>query len=180
MSPARGVRYWLFKTEPGVFSWEDLEKSPGRRTLWDGVRNYQARNLLRDAMAPGDLAIFYHSEATPPAAVGIVRITKTGIPDPTQFDSGSPYHDPRSRPEEPRWFAVEVAMERPLPLPVTLVAMRSIAALAGMELLRRGNRLSVQPVTPGEWKILERMGGLARGSKTRPRPRPLARKRRGD
>jgi len=153
------MKHWLLKSDPDTFGWKDLEKSPGKKTIWDGVRNYQARNLLRDGMSVGDLALFYHSQAEPPAVMGLVRITKTGIADPTQFDRKSKYFDPDARPDDPRWITVEIGLERALPRPVPLPEMRSTRGLEDMVLLRRGSRLSVQPVTEKEWKIVLRLGG---------------------
>ncbi len=154
------MKHWLLKTDPDTFAWTDLEQSPGKKTIWDGVRNYQARNLLRDGMSVGDLALFYHSQAEPPAVVGIVRITKTGIADPTQFDRKSKYYDADSSPETPRWITVEIGLERALPQPVSLPEMRDARGLEDMVLLRRGSRLSVQPVSEKEWKIVLRLSGL--------------------
>jgi predicted RNA-binding protein with PUA-like domain len=154
------MNYWLLKSDPETFGWKHLEKSPGKKTIWDGVRNYQARNLMRDGMSVGDLALFYHSQAEPPAVMGIVRITKTGIADPTQFDRKSKYYDDGSSPEDPRWITVEIRLERALPKPVPLPLLRETKGLEGMVLLKRGSRLSVQPVTDKEWKIVLGMGGL--------------------
>jgi predicted RNA-binding protein with PUA-like domain len=152
--------YWLFKTEPDTFSWDDLGASPDRTTVWDGVRNYTARNFLRDEVKRGDHVLFYHSGAKPPAVVGTATVVRAGFPDPSQFDPASPYHDPRSSPETPRWFSVSVRRARPLPRPVTLPVLRETRSLAGMRLLARGNRLSVLPVTEREWRIILEMGGL--------------------
>lgn len=152
------MNYWLMKTDPETFSWADLQKSPGKKTIWDGVRNYQARNLLRDAIEVDDLALFYHSQEEPPSVVGTVRVVRKGIPDPTQFDSKSKYYDADSSPESPRWFSVEIKSERTLPRAVTLPDMRATRGLEDMVLLRRGSRLSVQPVTAKEWKIILRLG----------------------
>jgi predicted RNA-binding protein with PUA-like domain len=152
--------YWLFKSEPGTFSWDDLLASPRRRTFWDGVRNYQARNLLRDEMKKGDGVLFYHSSTAIPAVVGVASIVKAGSPDPTQFDGRSKYHDPKSTPEEPRWFGVEIQARRALPEPVPLARLRETRGLESMKLLQRGMRLSVQPVTRKEWEIVLRLGGL--------------------
>jgi predicted RNA-binding protein with PUA-like domain len=154
------MNYWLLKSDPETFGWKHLERSPGKKTIWDGVRNYQARNLMRDQMSVGDLALFYHSQAEPPAVMGTVRITKTGIADPTQFDRKSKYYDDGSSPEDPRWITVEIRLEKALPQPVPLPAMRNMRGLENMVLLRRGSRLSVQPVTDKEWKIVLGMGGL--------------------
>lgn len=151
-------RYWLLKSEPGTFSFDDLRRSPKRTTCWEGVRNYQARNLMRE-MSRGDEAIFYHSNADPPAAVGIVTIAREAYPDPYQFDRRSNYHDPKSKREAPRWDAVDVRYERPLARPLTLPELRATRALAGMELLRKGSRLSVQPVTAAEWRALLKLAG---------------------
>jgi len=154
------MKYWLLKSDPETFGWKELERSPGKKTIWDGVRNYQARNLLRDGMSVGDLALFYHSQEEPPAVMGVVRVTKTGIADPTQFDRKSKYYDDGSSPEDPRWITVEIALERALPQPVPLPVMRGTPGLEDMVLLRRGSRLSVQPVTDKEWKIVLRLAGV--------------------
>lgn len=152
-------RYWLLKSEPSTFSFDDLRKSPRRTTTWEGVRNYQARNLLRE-MRQGDEAIFYHSNADPPAAVGTVTIVREAYPDPSQFDPGSRYHDPKSKREEPRWDMVDVRYGRPFERPVPLPELRAQKRLAKMELLRKGSRLSVQPVTAAEWRAVVKLGGL--------------------
>ena len=154
------MRHWLLKTDPDTFAWKDLENAPGKKTIWDGVRNYQARNLMRDDMSVGDLALFYHSQSDPPLVMGIVRITKTGIADPTQFDRKSKYYDADANPAEPRWMTIEIGLERALPKPVPLPDLRVTRGLENMVLLRRGSRLSVQPVTDKEWTIVLRMGGL--------------------
>lgn len=148
------VQYWLLKSEPSVFGIDDLRAAPARRTFWDGVRNYQARNLLRDRMRKGDLAFFYHSSCAEPAIVGIVEITSAGYPDPTAFDPGDPHYDPKSDPASPRWYGVDVRLERRLRRPVTLQTLRSEPALARMQLLQRGNRLSVMPVSEREWNTI--------------------------
>jgi predicted RNA-binding protein with PUA-like domain len=158
---AGAMRYWLFKTEPASFSWEDLARAPRRTTTWDGVRNYQARNFLRDEVRRGDGVLFYHSGGSSPAAVGTARVARGGYPDPSQFDPGSPYYDPASRPESPRWYTVDVRRERSFRREVTLVEMRGVAALAGMKLLARGSRLSILPVTAREWRTVLLLGGLA-------------------
>jgi predicted RNA-binding protein with PUA-like domain len=154
-------RYWLLKSEPGVFSFEDLARSPRRTTTWEGVRNYQARNLLRDEVKRGDGVLFYHSSTQPPAVVGTATVVREAHPDPFQFDRDSPYFDPKSDPADPRWLAIEIQYDRPLPRPVTLPQLREIPALADMALLRKGNRLSVQPVSAAEWKTILRLGGLS-------------------
>lgn len=152
-------KYWLMKTEPDVFSWDDLEASPNRTTPWDGVRNYQARNFMRDEMKVGDGVLFYHSRQDPMAIVGFARVARAGYPDPSQFHSGSPYHDPTSPPDAPRWICVDVQAVKRLDRPLPLAVLRESAALAHMALLRKGQRLSVQPVTPNEWKTILRLAG---------------------
>jgi len=152
------ARHWLMKSEPDVFSIDDLAKARNQTTGWDGVRNYQARNLLRDEIAVGDGVLFYHSSVDPPAVVGLARVVKAAYPDPTQFDSKSDYYDKDSKRDEPRWFSVDIAFDRKLPRPVTLPELRAEPALADMVLLRRGSRLSVQPVTPAEWKKILALG----------------------
>jgi predicted RNA-binding protein with PUA-like domain len=152
------MRYWLMKSEPSVFSIDDLAKAARQTTSWDGVRNYQARNLLREA-AVGDGVIFYHSSADPPAAVGTATIARAAYPDGSQFDPKDDHYDPASKKDEPRWFVVDVRFEQKFARPVTLAELRAVPALEGMVLLRKGSRLSVQPVTPAEWKVLCKLGG---------------------
>lgn len=150
-------RYWLIKSDPESFSWHDLEASPGKRTCWDGIRSFEARNSLRDDVGVGDGVLFYHS-GPERAVVGLATVVKGAHPDPTQFDPGHPGYDADSKREDPRWFAVDVAAERALAAPVTLEAMRRAKGLSGMALLRKGSRLSVQPVTAAEWKIVVKLG----------------------
>lgn len=150
-------RYWLFKSDPDTFGLGHLEKSPNRKTIWDGVRNYQARNLLRDEVHVGDGVLFYHSQIKPPQVVAIAWVVRAGYPDPTQFDPKEKYYDAGSTRERPRWYAVDIRLERKLRRPVTLPEMRQAPGLEDMILLRR-SRLSVQPVTPAEWKIVLRLG----------------------
>jgi predicted RNA-binding protein with PUA-like domain len=144
-------RSWLMKSEPSTFSIDDLRKSPNRTTYWDGVRNYQARNFMR-TMTVGDHVLFYHSNADPPAVVGIAKVVKTAYPDPTQFDKTNKHYDPASKPAQPRWDMVDIAYVRRLQRPLTLDELRTETKLRGMILLQKGSRLSVQPVTPLEWK----------------------------
>ena len=151
------MRHWLMKSEPSVFSIDDLARAPKQTTSWDGVRNYQARNLLREA-AVGDGVIFYHSSADPPAAVGTATIVRAAYPDATQFDRKSDHHDADSAKDDPRWFVVDVKFAEKFPRAVTLAELRANPALEGMVLLRKGSRLSVQPVTPAEWKVVRQMG----------------------
>jgi len=145
------MRYWLLKTEPGAYSFDQL-RADGT-TPWTGVRNFQARNNMME-MRLGDLALFYHSSVAQPAAVGICKVVKAAYPDFTQFDRDGEYFDGRAKPDKPIWFMVDVAYVEPLRYPVTLAAMRAEPRLVGMALLQRGQRLSVQPVMPHEWKIV--------------------------
>jgi predicted RNA-binding protein with PUA-like domain len=153
-------RSWLVKSEPEAFSWDDLEAAADRTTCWDGVRNFQARNFMRDAMRRGDLVLFYHSNAEPPAIVGVAEVAREAYPDPSQFDRASEYFDSKSRPHEPTWVLVDLRGVAPLRSPLSLAALRDVPALADMELLRRGSRLSVQPVTRAEWEAVLRLGGV--------------------
>ncbi len=141
-------RYWLFKTEPQAFSFEQLQKDG--TTPWSGVRNFQARNNMLE-MRLGDLGLFYHSSIAEPAAVGICKVVKEAHPDFTAFEKGGEYYDPRSTPQKPLWQMVDVTFVEEFPHPVTLARMRAEPRLVGMELLRKGSRLSVQPVMPHEW-----------------------------
>jgi len=144
------MAHWLMKSEPDVFGIDDLERQ--RTAPWEGVRNYQARNFMRDGMRKGDLAFLYHSSCAEPAVVGIMEVCREAYPDPTQFDRKSPYHDAASTREAPRWLMVDVRFRRRLRRPVTLTALRAAPGLADLALLRRGNRLSVMPVGGAEWE----------------------------
>lgn len=146
------MAYWLMKSEPDEFSIDDLKSRPGRREPWDGVRNYQARNMLRDEMKKGDQAFFYHSNCDTPGIVGIVRIAREGYPDPTAFDPEDDHFDPKSDPDNPRWYLVDVEFVRKLDRVITLAELKAEPALENMPLTRRGNRLSVMPVTEAEWE----------------------------
>lgn len=149
------VEYWLLKSEPAAFSLADLEAAPRRTTSWEGVRNYQARNFLRDGLRRGDQAFFYHSGAANPAIVGIVEVVREGYPDETAFDPASPYYDPISTPDHPRWYRVDVRLVRRLRRSVNLAELkRHRETLADFTLLRRGNRLSVLPVTAAQWAFV--------------------------
>lgn len=143
------MAYWLIKSEPGVFSIDDLAKAPGRRTQWEGVRNYQARNNLR-AMRKGDRCLFYHSNAAPSAVAGVAEVAREAYPDPHQFDAKSKYHDPKSSPTDPRWSLVDVKFVRRFETPVPLDAIKRDPKLKAMVLVNN-SRLSVQPVTPAEF-----------------------------
>jgi predicted RNA-binding protein with PUA-like domain len=155
------MNYWLMKSEPSVFGIEDLAKRPKKTEPWDGVRNYQARNMLRDQMRKGDLALFYHSNCEPPGIVGIMQVVREGYPDPTQFDPLSKYHDPKSDPDAPRWYLVDVRLKKRFKRMLSLAELREHAAeLGDFALLRKGNRLSVMPVPETTWeRILELAGG---------------------
>ena len=144
-------RYWLLRTEPSAYSFEQLRRDGS--TPWTGVRNFQARNNMME-MRLGDLGLFYHSSVAQPAAVGVCEVVKTAYPDFTQFDRNSDYFDGRTKPDKPLWFMVDVAFKEAFEYPVTLARMRAEPRLVGMPLLRRGQRLSVQPVMPHEWKIV--------------------------
>jgi predicted RNA-binding protein with PUA-like domain len=150
------MRYWLMKTEPTTFGVEDLERAKRHTTPWDGVRNYQARNMLRDEMKKGDLAFLYYSSTDVPGIVALMKIVKEGYPDPTAFDRKHHHYDPESDPTKPRWFMVDVQLERRLTRVITLEELRKHAMkeLKNMALLRKGNRLSVTPVEAAEWKFI--------------------------
>lgn len=155
--PARARRYWLFKSEPDHYAFAQLQQDG--RTHWHGVRNYQARNLLRDEIAVDDGVLFYHSNQEPMAIVGVARVVAAGYPDHTAFDAKSDYHDPDSDPSDPTWFMVDIAAVGPMRDPVTRERCKREQALAGMMLLARGSRLSVQPLTKDEWNVILRLGG---------------------
>jgi predicted RNA-binding protein with PUA-like domain len=148
------MKYWLLKTEPTSFSIQDLAGAPGKTTRWDGVRNYQARNFLRDEMQVGDRVLLYHSNADPSAVVGTASIVRAAHPDPTAFDPRDGHFDPKSDPEHPVWYAVEVRLELIFPEPLPLDSLRLTPALKEMELLRKGSRLSVQPVRKTEFETI--------------------------
>ena len=148
------MRYWLMKSEPETFSIDDLAHRPNQTEHWDGVRNYQARNMLRDDMQPGDLAFFYHSNCKKPGIAGIVQIASRGYPDHTAYDPTSAYYDPNADPNRPRWYMVDVRYVRHLRRVITLDELRRQPELAEMVLLRRGNRLSITPVTPAQWTAI--------------------------
>ncbi len=150
------MQYWLMKTEPTSFSVEQLAAAPRRTTRWDGVRNYQARNMLRDQMRRGDRAFLYYSSTEVPGIVAIMQIVKEGYPDPTAFDRKDHHYDPASDPRNPRWFMVDVQLKRRLARIISLAELRAHARkeLAGLALLRPGNRLSVMPVEPAHWNFI--------------------------
>lgn len=154
-SPAKllGVNYWLMKSEPECYSIDDLAAAT-EPAMWEGCRNYTVRNYFRDTMAPGDLAFFYHSNAKPSGVIGIMEIVGDAFPDPTQFDPASEYFDPKSPKENPRWIIRNVRLVEKFARLISLAELREIPALADMELLRKGQRLSVLPVRPAEWEIV--------------------------
>ena len=150
------MNYWLFKSEPGEFSIDDLASRPRKTEHWDGVRNYQARNFMRDKMRKHDLGFFYHSSCAEPAIVGIVRVVKEAYPDHTAFDPGDKHFDDKSDPTSPRWFMVDVQLVQKLDAPITLQTLKSFnnRALRDFALLKRGNRLSIMPVTKSQWDFI--------------------------
>jgi predicted RNA-binding protein with PUA-like domain len=153
------MAYWLMKSEPDEFSIDDLVKAPRKTTPWFGVRNYQARNFMRDHMRIGDGVLFYHSSCEVPGIAGIARVASKPYPDDSQFDPKSEYYDPKSKREEPRWMLVDVKLEKKTRV-MPLEEMRTYAELADMVVLKRGNRLSITPVSEREWKfILKRLDG---------------------
>lgn len=149
-------RYWLLKSEPEAFSIQDLAAAKGQTTCWDGVRNYQARNFMRE-MRLGDLAFYYHSNAEPPCIVGSVEIVKPAYPDHTQFDPKDCHYDPKSKMDSPTWEMVDVKLVEIFPRTLGLDELRDVPELEGMELLRRGSRLSVQPVSAAQWKVIVKL-----------------------
>jgi predicted RNA-binding protein with PUA-like domain len=150
------MKYWLMKSEPDAFSIDDLSKAPRKTTCWDGVRNYQARNFMR-AMEVGDLVLFYHSSVDPSCVVGVAEVVKKAYPDHTALDPKDKHYDPKATPAKPIWEMVDIKFVRKFEEPLTLEDLRGAPGLKNMELLRRGSRLSVQPVTPAEWKIVNNL-----------------------
>lgn len=151
------MHYWLFKSEPSCFSIDDLARRPKQTSPWDGVRNYQVRNMLRDDIQPGDLAFFYHSSCTPPGIAGIVTVVKKGYPDHTAWDLNSEHFDPQSTPDNPRWYMVDVKLVKKFSRLITLDEIKQHPLLKEMLILRKGNRLSITPVTAAEWRIIEKL-----------------------
>lgn len=152
------MKYWLMKSEPDVFSFGDLKKRPKKTEPWNGVRNYQARNFMRDEMEVGDLILFYHSSCEIPGVAGIARVNSKAYPDETQFDKKSEYFDPKATPENPRWFLVDVSFEMDLKQHVSLEELKKHKKLEEMRLLQRGNRLSILPVTREEFDYIKKLG----------------------
>ena len=151
------MKYWLMKTEPTTYSIDDLERESNQTTCWEGVRNYQARNLLRDDIQEGDRVLFYHSACKEPAVVGTAVVSRPGYPDSHAFDKRSKYYDAKSDPDNPRWYMVDVKLEKKFDAPVTLASLREKASLKEMVLLQKGSRLSVQPVKKKEFDIVLKM-----------------------
>jgi predicted RNA-binding protein with PUA-like domain len=151
--PRFSMKYWLMKSEPDECSIDDVLKAPGKKTPWSGVRNYQARNFMRDEMSVGDGVLFYHSSCPEPGIAGLAEVASKAYPDASQFDSASPYFDPKSKKDNPRWVNVDVRAVRKTRL-VRIEELRSHKALARMVTLRPGNRLSITPVTAAEWKYI--------------------------
>jgi predicted RNA-binding protein with PUA-like domain len=154
---ASAKSYWLMKSEPDVFSIDDLERT--RTTHWDGVRNFKARNYMR-SMKMGDGVFFYHSNADPKAIVGLARVSRESYPDTSQYDKKSEYYEPRATKDKPYWFMVEIEFVRKLDHPLSLETLRGVAGLEAMALLKKGQRLSVQPITEDEWKTVCRLAGV--------------------
>lgn len=150
-------KYWLIKSEPTEFSIEDLEKLKNKTTYWDGVRNYQARNFIRDEMKIGDKVLFYHSNADPNAVVGICEVVKEAYPDHTQFDPKHKHYDPKADKKNPTWFMLDIKLVKKFKKPVSLHEIKSNPKLAKMRLVQRGNRLSVLPVTKDEYEEIIRL-----------------------
>ena len=148
------MNYWLMKSEPDTFSIEDLCRRPGCTEHWDGVRNYQARNMMRDQMKLDDQVFFYHSNCEEPGIVGIMQVVREGYPDYLAFDSADPHFDPKSTPDNPRWYMVDVKYVRHLPRTITLKELKEKTELADLALIRRGNRLSIMPVTKEQWDFI--------------------------
>jgi predicted RNA-binding protein with PUA-like domain len=150
------MKYWLMKSEPSTFSIDDLAKAPKQTTCWDGVRNYQVRNMLRDEMSIGDLAFMYHSSCDEPGIVGVIEVVKRGYPDSTAFDPQHDHYDPASQPQAPRWYMVDVRLKQRFSRVISLDELRSHAAkqLRDMLILKRGNRLSITPISATEWKFI--------------------------
>jgi predicted RNA-binding protein with PUA-like domain len=146
------MAYWLFKSEPDTYSIDNLQRD-GTES-WDGIRNYQARNMMRDDMRVGDKVLFYHSSCAVPGVAGIAKVASKAYADPTQFDPESPYFDPKSAADDPRWMLVDLAFVRRLKRVITLTEIKELPVLDDMILTRRGNRLSIMPVEPAHWKLL--------------------------
>lgn len=155
------MRYWLFKSEPDAFSIDDLKSKPNKTEHWDGVRNYQARNMMRDDIKKGDQVLFYHSNCKPPGIVGVAKVVKESYPDFTAWDMDSKYYDPKSTPEKPRWFMVDIKFVKKFPRLISLDELKQHEKLYEMLILRKGNRLSITPVTEKEWRTILDIADIA-------------------
>ena len=158
----KGKSYWLVKSEPHVYSIDDLASDTDQTTHWDGVRNYQARNTMRDEMKKGDLVLFYHSNAEPPGIAGIAKVVREGYPDHTAFDPKDKHYDPKSKKSEPTWYMVDVQLVEKFKSELALPDLKQIPELEGMVLLQRGSRLSVQPVQEEHFKLIRKLGKAAK------------------
>lgn len=161
MAAKKTPRYWLFKTEADCFSIDDLARAANQTTFWDGIRNYQARNMLRDDVQAGDRVLFYHSNSDPLCIAGTCEVVRGGYPDHTAFDSSEKHYDPKSDPESPTWYMVDVKLIQKFPQPVTREELKSDSVLEGMAVLKKGSRLSVLPVTAEEWKAVHALAGVS-------------------
>ncbi|MEM7183045.1 MAG: EVE domain-containing protein [Spirochaetota bacterium] len=153
------MKYWLFKSEPNVYSIDDLANAPQKTDCWDGVRNYQARNFMRDEIKKGDMVLFYHSRVQPMAIVGIAQVAKSAYPDDTALDPNNKYFDPKSSEENPRWYMVDIKFKKKFQEPLTLKHLKEEAKLSKMMLIQKGARLSIQPVSETEYKHILKMAG---------------------
>ena len=151
-------RFWLMKSDPDTYGLPELKKEKNRTTCWDGVRNYQARNFMRDEMQVGDGVLFYHSRQDPPSVVATCTVVRTSYPDRTQFEKKSNYFDAKATKAAPRWFMVDIQLDREFQSPVSLTRIKELPGLEEMLVARKGSRLSIQPVTPKEWKIVVKAG----------------------
>ena len=154
------MSYWLFKSEADCFSIDDLANCPKKTTFWDGVRNYQARNYLRDDVKVGDGVFLYHSNSDPLAIVGVMEVVKAAYPDHTAFAPDEQHYDPKSNPDDPTWFMVDVKLKQKFPQPVTRDMLKAARELAQMVVLQRGSRLSIMPVTAAEWRAVHKLAGV--------------------
>jgi len=169
MPQSKDRRYWLLKSEPTCFSYDDLLASPGRTTHWSGVRNYQARNFMRDDMKKGDGVLFYYSGADPAGIVGTAEIVREGYPDFSAWNPSDEHYDPKSSESNPIWYMVDIRAGGRFENFLDLPGLRHVRELEKMELLRKGSRLSVQPVRPDEWATILRIGGVSRAGRSRAR-----------
>lgn len=161
--PKAKRNYWLFKSEPDVFSIHDLHQSPKQQTCWEGVRNYQVRNMLRDDMRIGDGVLFYHSRVDPMIIAGTAKVVREGYPDHFAFDPDHKYFDEKSTPENPRWYMVDIQLTQIFSSPVTRDQLKTSSVTAGMQVMSRGSRLSITPVTEAEWKAVHQLAGCKVG-----------------